>query len=229
MKTQNLIYSFLILVVGFFFISEISSCTHDDELIDAIEDPDYQYGGDIVKVSEGYNFDKSHSSVRWESAYLANSALLTGRFNDFSASIEFIENEPAAISFEGQVNLSTVNTGEPGRDQGCLVGTFGIVEGDDATDLASLVSKSVELDGQGGYNAKADLTFHGVTDEVDVKLNYAGLTHFDENSGVHGAPLNLVGFTAEFQFNAKTVFGIESSNIADVVTVKINIQLKQPL
>ena len=229
MKKHNLILSLVALVMGFFMIAEISSCTHDDEILDPIEDSTFEYGGDIVKVADGFNFDKTHSSVRWETAYLANSALLTGRFNNFEGTIDFVQNDPANISFAGKVTLSTVNTGEPGRDQGCLVGTFGIVDGDQATDEAILVSKSVTLDNNGGYNAKADLTFHGMTSEVDVKLQYAGITFFDEGSGVFGAPLNLAGFTAEFQFNAKSIFGIESSNIADLVTVKINMQYKQPI
>jgi polyisoprenoid-binding protein YceI len=228
MKKQNLILSFAAIIMGFFLIAEISSCTHDDEIFEPIGGSTFEYGGDIVKVSDGYNFDKTHSSVRWETAYLASSALLTGRFNSFEGEIEFIENEPENISFSGRVVLSSVNTGEPGRDQGCLKGTFGIVDGDDTTDEALLVSKSVSFDNNGGYNCKADLTFHGVTSEVDVKLIYSGTTLFEEGSGVFGAPLNLAGFTAEFQFNAKTVFGIESGNIADLLTVKINMQLKQP-
>ncbi len=229
MKKQNLIFNLVVLVVGFFIIAEIASCTHDDEIFDPIEDSTFEYGGDIIKVSDGYNFDKTHSSVRWESAYLANSALLTGRFNNFEGTVDFIQNDPENISFSGKVLLSTVNTGEPGRDQGCLVGTFGIVEGDITSDEATLVSKSVAFDNNGGYNVKADLTFHGVTSEVDFKLNYSGITFFDEGSGVFGAPLNLVGFTGEFQMNAKSIFGIESSNIADLVTVKINMQFKQPI
>lgn len=229
MKKQNLILSLVALVMGFFIIVEIASCTHDDEILDPIEDSTYEYGGDIVKVSDGYNFDKTHSSVRWETAYLANSALLTGRFNSFEGSVDFVQNDPANISFSGKVKLNTVNTGEPGRDQGCLLGTFGVVEGDDVSNEATLVSKSVSFDNNGGYNAKADLTFHGVTSEVDVKLNYAGITFFDEGSGIFGAPLNLAGFTAEFQMNAKSIFGIESSNIADLVTVKLNMQFKQPI
>jgi len=229
MKTNKLLLFFVSLIVGFFFLAEISSCTHDDEFFDDLPTSTFEYGSDMVKVSDGYNFDKTHSSVRWESAYLASSALLTGRFNNFEGTIEFEQDKPENISFSGKVTLSSVNTGEVGRDAGCLLGTFGIVDGDESTDEALLVSKSVSFDNNGGYNVVADLTFHGVTSEVDVKLNYAGITSFDENSGIFGAPLNLSGFTAEFQFNALTTFGIESSNIADVVNVKLNMQFKQPI
>ncbi|MDX1685496.1 MAG: YceI family protein [Saprospiraceae bacterium] len=203
----------------------INSCTHDDEAETVIPPAQYEYGDDYVSTQDGYTFDKTHSSVRWETAYLGSSALLTGRFNEFELDIDFFEGESDMTSLSGSVVLSSVNTGEPGRDEGCLLGTFAT----DVSDEATFESTEVTEDGKGGYNVTGTLTFHGVTSPVTGTLEYVGTTFFDENSGVRNAPLNVSGFIVEFEFMAKSVFGIESSNIADRVRVIASGQFKKPL
>jgi hypothetical protein len=59
----------------------------------------------------------------------------------------FYEDKPDSIYFEGYVYLNSVNTGEPGRDGGCLLGTFGTSAGAGYVDsnLAIIKSKKVEF------------------------------------------------------------------------------------
>ena len=95
-------------------------------------------------------------------------------------------------------------------------------------DEAKITTTSVSYDGVGGYNVEATLDFHGFTNTVDMKLLYTGSTFFGEDSGLHGAPFSVAGFVGTFEFNALTDFGIESSNIADRVVVRCNIQFKKP-
>ncbi len=216
------VFAFLFGVLGFFLTFQ--ACTHDDDLQADIGPPDYEYGDDVITTSGDWSFDQNHSNVRWETLYLGSGALLTGRFNEFEIDLEFYEDHPENIEIYGRVVLSTVNTGEPARDDGCLQGTLGVEQSDEAI----FTSDEVEFDGSGGYNVTGTLDFHGVQDEVVLKLQYVGTTFFDENSGVNGAPLSLAGFTGEFQMNAKTIFGIESGNISDLVVVKINAQFKRP-
>lgn len=226
MKKVKVALNMTFIAYALFFFFNLPACTHDDEEIDAIiEAPAYNYGIEKIKVSEGYGFDKTHSSVRWETFYLGTAALLTGRFNDFAIEVELDQEDPTNIYVMGKVTLSSVNTGEPGRDAGCLLGTFGT----DVSDEAIFVSKSSKEDGQGGYDVTGDLTFHGVTDEVVLKLRLVNNQYFDENSGVRNAPLYVAGLSGEFEFNAKSVFGIESGNISDRVVVKINAQFKRSL
>ena len=132
--------------------------------------------------------------------------------------------DPEDISFKGVVTLSTVNTGEPGRDQGCLLGTLGTEE----NDFATLTSESVSYDGTGGYDVDATLDFHGFSHTVTMKMVYTGSTFFPEESGIHGAPFTVAGFVGTFEFNALTDFGIETDNIADRVVVRCNMQFKKP-
>ena len=220
-------YLFLALTIG--SMGYLISCTHDDEVL-LSNGADIQRGTDMVKTSEGWTFDKTHSNVTWETAYVGSGALLTGRFNQFGmTALSFDEANPANTSFEAWVRLNTVNTGEPGRDAGCLLGTFGTAKDkvDEAENLAKIKSKSVTLSTTDkGYIVTCDLTFKGVTKEVTAKLNYSGTTSFA--AGYAGAnAFSLAGLSLEFQFFAKSDFGIISNNIADKVGVKCNAQFKK--
>lgn len=66
--------------------------------------------------SGAWKVDKSHNSLMWETRYYANNAGLTGRFNQFDVKVKFDEANPANTSIKAWVQLSTYNTGEPGRD-----------------------------------------------------------------------------------------------------------------
>ena len=205
-------------VVLFCIVGYVASCTHDDEVL-VSQGPDITRGTQKVSLTAaGTTFDKAHSNVNWSTAYLGATSLLTGRFDNFGFySFEFDEPNAANIHFEAWVWLNTVNTSEPARDDGCLLGTFGTSAGltTEAENLAVIKSKTVELSTTDkGYNIKADLTFHGVTKEVTCKLTYVGKT-------LSGAK-EILGFGLEFQFLAKTDFLIASTSIGDNCTVKCN-------
>ena len=224
MNTLKNYFSYIVFTV-FMSVFLINGCTHEDDITVDIPDSTFEYGDDVVMTDDGFNFDKTHSSVRWETAYLGSSALLTGRFNQFEFDANFDQQDLNNSSVSGTVVLSSVNTGEPGRDEGCLLNTFNT----DVSDQASFTSTSISEDGMGGYDIEGELTFNGVTSTVFGKMEYIGTTLFDENSGVFGAPLNVAGFVIEFEFSAKSVFNIESGNIADRVKVIASGQFKQPI
>jgi polyisoprenoid-binding protein YceI len=223
-KSPYLVITLLIVSMGY-----IVSCYHDDEIL-LSNAANIQRGTDVIKVADGWSYDKAHSNVMWETAYIGSGALLTGRFNQFGmTTFEFDEANPAKTKFEGWVYLNAVNTGEPGRDGNCLLSTFGTAAGKttESENVARIVSRSVSLNTTDkGYIVKCDLTFHGVTKEVTAKLNYAGKTDFP--AGVAGAAaLSLAGFSLELQIFAKTDFGIVSNNIGDKVTIKCNAEFKK--
>lgn len=226
----------------------VSQCQHDDEIVPVVgPNPDNIVRGtetiDCLTctplVSNGASadfntgaipanqwfFDKSHSNVEWETPYKGVGSLLTGRFNYFVLEkLVFDEQNPANISFEGYVRLNTVNTGEPGRDNGCLLGTFGTAAGktNEPENIARLKSTTVAFSQtDAGYIANADMTFNGITLPVTLKLNYVKQTHLDTDG------LTVAGIEAQFEFNALTNFKIVSSNISDKITVKLNILLRK--
>jgi len=215
------ILSLLIVVLS--LVGYVVGCTHDDEILSS-SGPNIERGEQKFAFPSNpkHTFDKAHSNVQWSTAYLGATSLLTGRFDFFGlTTFNFDENNAAGINFEAFVYLNSVNTSEPGRDDGCLLQTFG-TDGSlttEAANLAIVKSKSVTLSTTDkGYDVKADLTFHGATHEVVCKLRYDGKT----TSGTS----EVLGFGLEFPFLAKTDFGIVSTNIGDNVTVKVNINCR---
>jgi polyisoprenoid-binding protein YceI len=228
---------------GFLMLLSISllaiRCQHEDGEIIPVKGPDpiergteslsctdctpANFDAGLVLAGTWY-FDKSHGNVNWETPYRLLGSPLTGRFDYFYlTSLTFSEQQPATIAFSGGVRLNTVNTGEPGRDDGCLLGTYG-TDGDKTTEDANIASL-VSIAGTGrysttdeGYLVDANLTFHGFTKLVVVTLYYYKQT----DQGTY----NMAGLTAEFVMLAKTDFGIVSGNIDDKVSIKINANLK---
>jgi polyisoprenoid-binding protein YceI len=201
----------------------ISSCTRDNELL-VSNGPKIERGTQVLKfpADTKVSHDKSHSNVGWETPYLGGLSMLTGRVNTFGiTTFNFDEANPANTNLEAWVWINSVNTSEPGRDGGCLQTTFGTTTTmtTDPANVATIKSKSVELSTTDkGYVVKFDFTFHGVTKELTGKLMYDGKTE----TGT-GATLKYVhGFSFDFQFLAKTDFGIVSTNIADNIAIKTN-------
>jgi polyisoprenoid-binding protein YceI len=222
MKFTRVFFFVLCAVLAWSVALNVGSCTHEDDIIDVIDPGEVpgNYGDDVLDTDNGWNLDVAHSSVRWQTAYRGSGALLSGRFNSFDVSVRFVENDPSQISFVGTVDMFTVNTGQPGRDTGCLVNTLGMNDFPTGT----LTSKSVQYDNKGGYNVVADLSFNGVTAEVDMTLKYTGKTFIDANN-----PYNLAGLYGEFEMSAQSIFGIESSSIDNRVIVKIDVNLREPI
>ena len=200
------------------FFGYIIGCKHDDELLTS-QGPKIERGNEKVTLTNTKTtFDKAHSNAQWSSAYLGSVSLLTGRFDNFGMDIfDFEESNAAGIKFKAWVWLNSVNTSEPGRDDGCLLGTFG-TNGSlttEAANLAVIKSKKVELSTTDkGYNVTADLTFLGVTKEVTGKMTFDGKTASGGNS--------VYGFGLQFQFLAKTDFLMVSTNVGDKADVKCN-------
>lgn len=219
----------VLLIVTFLFsvIFYISSCKHEDTLEPGGGGSN---GSNIVRGDEelGFNdgkttFDKAHSNVNWATPYLGEVSVLTGRFNTFGFDqFNFEESLPDSIYFQAYVYLNSVNTGEPGRDQGCLLTTFGTTAGAGKveTNLAVIKTTKVEFSTTDkGYIVTADFTFHGVTKSITAKLDYLGKTQSGDS--------DVLGFSLAFSIFAITDFGIESTNIADKVDIKCGANFKR--
>jgi len=232
----------------------IVSCTHkNDPLPSSVSTKVVISHGNHVHLAgltagdtSQWKFDKVHSAVNWSSPFEGVGSALTGKFNQFglanvkSADMQnyvtskqplpdtswaFYENQPEKSHFAGYVQLNQVNTGEPGRDGGCLIGTFGttpIVAGTQnltVSNIATIKTTKIEFDPlSNNYIATFDFTWQGklaapLTESITAKLTYIP----EANAGTH----NEFGLHLEFQFNCRD-FGITSTSVADVINITIN-------
>jgi polyisoprenoid-binding protein YceI len=218
---NNKIFMGLLLIV--ISCGYIISCKHENELLISTG-PKIERGTLVLNFPSDtkVSYDKTHGNVGWETPFLGGLSNLTGRFNTFGMNtFNFDEANPANSKFEAWVWVNSVNTSEPGRDGGCLQTTFGTTTAmtTDAANVAIIRSKSIEKStSDKGYIVKFDLIFHGATKELTGKLMYDGVV----TTGSGAAVKNTYGFSFDFQFLAKTDFGIVSNNVADNITVKCN-------
>ena len=188
--------------------------------------------GAVNSYDGTFTFDKVHSNVNWETKYYGDHAYLTGKFNNFSVKIDFDAADYANTKINAWAQMSTYNTGEPGRDAAgkCGPGYVGVeyldtnFTVDPLTDTAWFESTSTRIE-YDKYVATGKFTFNGVTKTVDMYYTFTGLT--DEVSG-SGAASEKGGFSGMFTFNAISDFGVTSTSIADEMTITVNANYTRP-
>jgi polyisoprenoid-binding protein YceI len=166
-----------------------------------------------ARAAETYKADTVHSSVVFRVKH-ANTAYFWGRFNDISGAFTLDSANPAQVKLDFQVKADSVDTGQPKRDQH-LKGpdVFNVVQ----FPTLSFTSKSVQAAGS-GYEVQGDLTLHGVTKPVTVKVTPTGT-----GKGPTGAA--IAGIEATFTVR-QSEFGITklAPAIGDDVWVNVSVE-----
>jgi polyisoprenoid-binding protein YceI len=232
----------------------IASCTHKNEVLPAsVSTAVVVTHGNHVHLpgltagdTAQWKFDKVHSAVNWSSPFEGVGAPITGKFNQYGVanvsasqmqnytttaqpipdtSWAFYENAPAKTHFSGYVQLNQVNTGEPGRDGGCLLSTFGttaIVAGTQnltVSNIALIKSTSVAFDPlSNDYIATFNFTWQGKLSAPLTESIVGKLTYVPEAYAVDHSEFGLI---LKFQLNCRH-FGITSTSVADIITIEVH-------
>jgi catalase len=120
-------------------------------------------------AGETYFIDKNHSNVGFLIRHLFTK--VPGRFTDFSGKISFDEANPEQSQAEVTIKTASVNTDNEERDKDLRSAKFFDVE---RFPEMTFRSKSVKATGQNTADVTGDLTMHGVTKEVVLKLEFTG-------------------------------------------------------
>ncbi len=142
-----------------------------------------------------WNIDPSHSEVGFTVRHLMV-AKVRGTFEKFSGSLT-IGQDPLDSSAQVEVDLSSVNTRDEGRDGHLRSADFFDVEKNGAMTFKSTSVKSKGDD----YVVLGDLSINGVTRPVELDLEFNGV-HPDPWGGTRA------GFSAETEISRKE-FGVD--------------------
>src|SRR6201984_3120709 len=118
-------------------------------------------------ASDVYFIDKNHSNMGFLIRHLFTK--VPGRFTDFSGQISFDEANREQSTVEVTIKTASVNTDNDMRDKDLRSPNFFDVE--KFPDMTSR-SKSVKATGQSTADVTGDLTMHGVTREVVLKVEF---------------------------------------------------------
>ena len=121
---------------------------------------------------ENWDFDLVHSSVGFWVRHLMVSKV-HGRFNKWSGSLAIDEANPASSKVAVKIETASVDTREEKRDGHLRSADF--FESDKFPTM-DFTSTSVSKSGDAEYTVVGDLTIHGVTKPVTLKVESAGRT-----------------------------------------------------
>jgi polyisoprenoid-binding protein YceI len=169
----------------------------------------------VAAQSSTWTSDPYHSEVDFSVTHLSISNV-HGRFGKVDATLVYNEKEVSKSTVKATIDVSTVNTGEEGRDKHLKTADFfDVANFPSATFVSTSVSKNA-----GKLFVNGNLTLHGVT--KPVVLTVEGPT-----GPVEGMDKKQhAGFTATTSIS-RTAFGIGSKFPPAVVgdEVKLSIEL----
>ncbi|HEX3747284.1 MAG TPA: YceI family protein [Bryobacteraceae bacterium] len=113
-----------------------------------------------------YTIDPAHSSAHFSVRHMMISNV-KGEFTKLSGTVTFDRDNPAASQVEAIIEVASLHTRDEQRDAHLKSPDF--LDAEKFPDIR-FVSKSVERNGHDEYQAKGDMTIHGVTHEVTLQV-----------------------------------------------------------
>ena len=120
-------------------------------------------------LADTYVFDKAHSTMGFQVRQLFSK--VPGKFDDFAGQIQFDDANPQNSTVEVTIKTASVNTGVDMRDKDLRSANFFDVE---KYPEINFKSKSVKQTGEDTAEVTGDLSMHGVTKEVVLKVELLG-------------------------------------------------------
>ena len=165
-------------------------------------------------AADAYKADATHSSVVFRVKHM-NTSNAWGRFNDVSGGFAIDDQDPTQSKFDFEVKTASIDTANAGRDKH-LKGPdfFNAVQFPTIT----FKSRSVTAAGKGEYTVAGEMTMHGVTRPITVKITRTG-------SGVDMRKQAIAGIEATFTLK-RSDFGMTNmiGAVGDDVWVNVSIE-----
>jgi len=113
-----------------------------------------------------YQIDPAHSSAQFKVRHMMI-ANVKGGFDKVSGTVNFDPANPSASTVEATIDVASISTRDEQRDAHLKSPDFFDVE---KFPTISFKSKKVIPTGDGSFTVVGDLTIHGVTKEVELKV-----------------------------------------------------------
>ena len=121
--------------------------------------------GSTARAADTFSVDPVHSSVSFMISH-GGISYIHGRFNDFSGKFVIDGTDPAKSSFALSVKIESVDTNNQKRDEHLRAPDYFNAKQFPTLSFQSTQVKAVS----GGYEVTGDLTLHGITKPVTLKL-----------------------------------------------------------
>ncbi len=169
----------------------------------------------VAKAAPAFELEPAGSSLRFTA--IQQAAKFESRFEKFTALVRFDPAEPEKGQISARIDLASVDTGNPERDQ--VLGTadwFNLGKWPEARFNAEQIVRSAE-----GYAASGTLTLRGVTRPVVLRFRWTPAAGSGFARLVGSAALERLAFgigQGEWQ---------DTAYVGNPVTVEVDIRLRQ--
>jgi polyisoprenoid-binding protein YceI len=173
-----------------------------------------------VMAAEPFTIDKAHSDVSFKIRHLVSK--VTGKFDDFSGSIDIDQNKPAASTVEFRIKATSVDTGEPARDKHLRSADFFDVEKFPEITFKSTSVRAASK--KNHYNVTGVLSMHGVNKTITLPVEFLGFVKDPWGNEKAGFELSTTLNRKEFGVNWNKALDAGGVMLGDDVDVNINLE-----
>jgi polyisoprenoid-binding protein YceI len=163
--------------------------------------------------------DKNHSTATFKVRHMMSNVV--GQFRDFNADVNIDRENPAKSSVEFTIQATSIDTGNPNRDNHLRSADFFDVE---KFPTIAFKSTAVSAKTKTDFDVTGDLTMHGVTRRVTLPVSFLGFAKTAKGE--------KAGFEIETTVNRKDFGVIWNKNLdegglllGEDVKVSINLEM----
>jgi polyisoprenoid-binding protein YceI len=165
-----------------------------------------------------YSIDSTHSEIGFTARHMVF-AKVRGQFKSWTGKVEYDAKDPTRSKVSAEIEVASIDTREPKRDQHLLSADFFDVE-----QYPKLTFESTRIASKGGgaYELTGNLTIHGVTREVTLDAQLSG-------NGKDPWGNQRLGFSIEGSIN-RSDFGLRWNQVLEtggvLVSEKIDLNVE---
>src|ERR1039457_1687182 len=169
-----------------------------------------------------YQFDPAHSSANFTVRHMMI-ANVRGAFSKISGTVVYDTEKPGETTIAAEIDADSINTREDARDTHLKSADFLDVEKYPAI---TFKSKKVEYAGGGESDVTGDLTIHGVTKEVTLKVEGPTPEHKDPWGNVRvGASATTKIKRSDFGLTWNAVLEAGGILVGDDLKIELEIEM----
>jgi polyisoprenoid-binding protein YceI len=173
-----------------------------------------------IFAADTYVVDKAHSEATFKIRHMMSK--VSGKFDDFTGSINIDAKKAAASSVEFTINATSIDTGNENRDKHLRSADFFDVE---KTPTITFKSTKVAAGKKKNlYNVTGTLTMHGVSKTVTLPVEFLGFQKDPGGNEKAGFSIDTVLNRKDYGINWNKALDAGGALLSDDVNIEINIE-----
>jgi polyisoprenoid-binding protein YceI len=167
-----------------------------------------------------WQIDNVHTHVGFSVKHMMV-ATIRGQFRSYRGTVNLDERDFTRSTFEGEIDVASVDTGNPDRDNHLRTGDFF-----DAANHPKILFKSTRIEPKGDeeYVVHGDITIRGVTKPIALDVEYLGTSRNPYGKTVAGLAVRGTLNRKDFGVNFNAV--LETGGVAVSEKVKLELDVE---